>query len=339
MITVVGESLVDLIEDSPDDVVAHPGGSPANVAVALARLGQPTTLLTQLGADAHGRLLRAHLAGSGVRLDPASVPDLPSTSMARTRVGADGQAGYDFDISWRSFPDRALTDLGSASHCLHTGSLATVLEPGADDVLALVRDRRATTMISYDPNCRPSLMGDRTMARHRVEELVAVSDVVKVSLEDLAWLHPGRGYEDLGREWLELGAILVVVTRGDGGAWALTRCGAVQVDARPVQVVDTVGAGDAFTAGLLAALSERDLLGATRRTALGSAEHAAIAAVLRDATHVAAWTCGRRGADPPTRDELAAEWPTSGWPARTGPSGRSPTRSGVPWGVREGRIT
>ncbi|WP_446215453.1 carbohydrate kinase family protein [Micromonospora sp. IBHARD004] len=309
MITVVGESLVDLIEDPSGGAVAHPGGSPANVAVALARLGQPTTLLTQLGDDAHGRLLRAHLAGSGVRLDPASVPDLPHTSVARTRVGVDGQARYDFDIAWRSFPDRALAGVGSGSRCLHTGSLATVLEPGAGDVLALVRDRRATTMISYDPNCRPALMGDRTTARHRVEELVAVSDVVKVSLEDLAWLHPGRGYEELGRAWLELGAVLVVVTRGDGGAWAVNRGGAVQVDARPVRVVDTVGAGDAFTAGLLAALSERDLLGAARRTALGDVGRDTLAAVLAEAAHVAARTCARRGADPPTRAELAVDRP------------------------------
>ncbi|SCL33414.1 fructokinase [Micromonospora rhizosphaerae] len=305
MISVVGESLVDLIEDPSGEVIAHPGGSPANVAVALARLGQPTTLLTQHGDDAHGRLLRDHLAGSGVRLDPASVPDLPSTSVARSRVGADGQARYDFSIAWRSFPDR--TGVGTGSRCLHTGSLATVLQPGADDVLALVRERRATTMISYDPNCRPSLMGDRSTARHRVEELVAASDLVKVSLEDLAWLHPERGHQRVAREWLERGPVLVVVTRGDGGAWAVSRGGEVQVDARPVRVVDTVGAGDAFTAGLLAALSERDLLGAARRTALGAVGRDTVAAVLAEAAHVAALTCARRGADPPTRAELAAD--------------------------------
>lgn len=307
MITVVGECLVDLIEDPSGEVIAHPGGSPANVAVALARLGQPTTLLTQLGDDAHGRLLRAHLAGSGVRLDAASVPDLASTSVARTRVGADGQARYDFSIVWRSFPE--LSAVGLGSRCLHTGSLATVLGPGADDVLALVRDRRAGTMISYDPNCRPSLMGDRTTVRQRVEELVAASDVVKVSLEDLAWLHPGREHGQVGREWLDRGATLVVVTRGDGGAWAVTLRGAVQVDARPVQVVDTVGAGDAFTAGLLAALDQRDLLGVARRPVLRDVGPDTLAAVLAEAAHVAAVTCGRRGADPPTRAELAADQP------------------------------
>ncbi|MEU9739302.1 carbohydrate kinase [Micromonospora chersina] len=306
MITVVGESLVDLIEDPSGVAAAHPGGSPANVAVALGRLDQPATLLTQLGDDAYGRLLRAHLAGSGVRLDPASLSDLPATSVARTRVGADGQAGYDFDIDWRSFPQRALTDVGAGSDCLHTGSLATVLAPGADDVLALVQDRRATTMISYDPNCRPSLMGDPATVLRRVEELVAASDVVKVSREDLAWLHPGRAHERVGREWLERGAVLVVVTGGERGAWAATRHGEVRVDALPVRVVDTVGAGDAFTAGLLAALAQRDLLGAARRAALDAADPATIAGVLRHAARVAAWTCGRKGADPPTRAQLTA---------------------------------
>lgn len=304
MITVVGECLVDLIEDPSGEVIAHPGGSPANVAVALARLGQPTTLLTQLGDDAQGRLLRAHLARSGVRLDAASVPDLPTTSLARTLVGPDGQAGYDFRIAWRSFP--ALTGVGAGARCLHTGSLATVLGPGADDVLALVRARRATMMISYDPNCRPSLMGERSTVRRRVEDLVAMSDVVKVSLDDLAWLYPERAHASVGREWLNLGATLVVVTLGDGGAWAVTRRGEAHVDARPVHVVDTVGAGDAFTAGLLAALSERHLLGAARRAALRDVDRDTLTAVLATATHVAALTCGRRGADPPSQAELTA---------------------------------
>ncbi|SCL27043.1 fructokinase [Micromonospora pallida] len=317
MITVVGEALVDLIEDPPGEAVAHPGGSPANVAVALARLGLPTTLLTQLADDAYGRMLRTHLADNSVRLDPGSVPDLPSTSVARTKVDADGQAGYDFRIRWGSFPGVALTGAGVGDECLHTGSLGAILSPGADDVRALVHARRASTMISYDPNCRPSLMGDRSLTRSRVEDLVAASDIVKVSEEDLAWLHPGRRHEQVGREWLDLGARLVVVTRGRGGAWGVTRRGEVQVDARPVEVVDTVGAGDAFTAGLLAALSDLGLLGAARREALAVAGDGDIAIVLRRAADVATWTCRRRGADPPTRAELAAG-ESAGGPLRVG---------------------
>ncbi|MFR9777869.1 carbohydrate kinase family protein [Micromonospora sp. MS34] len=305
MITVVGESLVDLIEDPSGEPVAHPGGSPANVAVALARLGQPTTLLTQLGGDGYGALLRTQLASSGVRLDPASVPDLPRTSVARTQIGADGQARYDFAIDWPSFPHGSLSGVADGSECLHTGSLATVLEPGADDVLALVRERRAGTTISFDPNCRPSLARDAARARLRVTELVAVSDLVKVSREDLDWLHPGQPPDKVARRWLELGALLVVVTLGSAGALAITRQEERRVTAPQVAVVDTVGAGDAFTAGLLAALSERDLLGVARRPALRAAGPETLDAVLNEAARVAAWTCGRRGADPPTRAELA----------------------------------
>lgn len=307
MITVVGESLVDLIEDRSGEATAFPGGSPANVATALGRLGQPTTLLTQHGDDAYGRLLSDHLAGSGVRLDPASVLDLPSTSVARTTVGADGQARYDFSITWGSLPAGALRGAGASAQCLHTGSLAAFLPPGADDVLTLVHELRSDVMISFDPNCRPSLLGDRATVLRRVEELVEASDIVKVSQEDLAWLHPGRAHEKVGRDWLEMGPSLVVVTLGADGAWAVSRRGVVRVAAVPVRVVDTVGAGDAFTAGMLAALSQRGLVGAARRAALAAVDQETLAAVLTEAATVSALTCTRRGADPPTRDELTAQ--------------------------------
>ncbi len=297
------------MEDPSGEVTLFPGGSPANVALTLARLGQHATLLTQHGDDANGRLLRDHLTSNGVRLDPASVQNLPSTSVARTQVGPDGQARYDFDITWRSFLDRAPNSIGAQAQCLHTGSLATILQPGADDVLALVRDRRATTTISFDPNCRPSLMGNRITALRRVEELVATSDIVKVSREDLEWLHPGHGHDRVGREWLDLGASLVVVTLGGDGAWAATRRDVVQVAARQVRVVDTVGAGDAFTAGLLTALNRRNLLGATRLAALEAVDRNTVAAMLTEAADVAALTCARRGADPPTLAELTATAP------------------------------
>ncbi|PZG00759.1 carbohydrate kinase family protein [Micromonospora deserti] len=305
MITVVGETLVDLIEESPEKVAACPGGSPANVAVALARLGQSTTLLTQLGDDPHGRMLRANLDANGVRLDPGSVLDLPRTSVARTVLTPDGQAGYDFSIEWNAFGGAAIA-AGPGGECLHTGSLAAVLAPGADDVLTLVRRSRAATMVSFDPNCRPSLMGDPAAARARIETLVALSDVVKVSVEDLAWLCPGLRPEEAGRRWLELGATLVVVTRGARGAWAATRQRHVDVGAYPVEVVDTIGAGDSFTAGMLAALAEAGLLGAAGRAALAAADHVTLTAVVGQAARAAAWTCTRRGADPPSRAELDA---------------------------------
>jgi fructokinase len=304
VITVVGEALVDLIERAPGAVVARPGGSPANVAVALGRLGRATGLLTQVGADAYGRLLVEHFRTNGVRLDPGSLLDRPRTSVARTRLSPDGDAEYTFDVAWQSFAPPAVAAVAPDVTGLHTGSIAAVLEPGSGSVDALIAAAARTATISYDPNCRPSLMGDPRRVRRRVEHLVGVSDIVKVSIDDLAWLYPGRPYREIASGWLESGARLVVVTLGADGAWASTRHRDVRVGAVPVDVIDTVGAGDAFMAGLLYACGEAGLLGAGRRDALSAVGGAVLVDVLAFASRVAAITCARQGANPPTLAEL-----------------------------------
>jgi fructokinase len=300
VITVVGEALVDLIAGPPGGPVAHPGGSPANVAVALARLGEDVGLLTQVGDDPHGRLVLDFLGANGVRLAPGTLLDATPTSAAHTTLRLDGQADYTFDITWRGFE----STVDPTVDCLHTGSIATFLEPGAAHVAALLRAARATATVSYDPNCRPALMGDPDTAVRRVEGLVAVSDVVKVSQEDLAWLYPGRRHDEIGRAWLALGARLVVVTLGAEGAWGSTARSAVTVSPVPVRVVDTVGAGDAFTAGLLHACHAAGLLGAANRDRLGGVDVSVLAGMLAFASQVAGITCARRGADPPTLADL-----------------------------------
>jgi fructokinase len=302
--SVVGEALVDLIEDASGHPVAYPGGSPANVAVALARLGGSVRLLTQLSDDPYGRLLRAHLRDNNVQLAPGSLLEAPRTSTARTSLSSDGQARYAFDIAWQSFERPPSGWAEPAVACLHTGSLATALPPGADDVVAMTRAAHPTTMISFDPNCRPSIVGDVRSARVQVEAMVAASDIVKASLEDLAWLYPRRTHQDVGREWLERGCELVVFTMGGDGAWAGTRHREAAVAAVPVDVVDTVGAGDAFTAGLLSALDQVGLLDAARRADLGAIDNSTLLDVLAFAARVAATTCTRRGANPPLRADL-----------------------------------
>jgi fructokinase len=299
VITVVGEILVDLIEDPPGHPVAYPGGSPANVAVELARLGRPVQLLTQLSDDPYGQRLRTHLRDHNVELAPGSLLDCPRTSTARTSLSPDGQASYTFDIAWRSFAAAATGWADPAVACLHTGSLATMLAPGADDVAAIVRAARQTSMVSFDPNVRASLVDDVSSARRRVESLVAESDIVKASLEDLAWLYPGRPAQEVGRDWLARGGELVVITMGGEGAWACTAQREAAVGAYPVAVVDTVGAGDAFTAGLLCALDQAGLLGVAHRAGLGGIDDVALTEVLAFAARVAAAACGRRGANPP----------------------------------------
>ncbi|GAA4244436.1 carbohydrate kinase family protein [Dactylosporangium darangshiense] len=304
MITVVGEALVDLIERPPGTVVAHPGGSPANVAVALGRLGRPTSLLTQVGTDPYGRLLIEHFRDNGVRLAPGSLLDCPVTNVARTSLSPDGQAEYTFDVAWRAFAPPPVRQVEANSTCLHVGSIAAVLEPGSVSIDALINTASRTATISYDPNCRPSLMGNPARVRHRVEGLVAVSDIVKVSLDDLAWLYPGQQHSEVAKAWLDLGARLVVITLGADGAWGYTRHRATRIDAVAVDVIDTVGAGDAFMAGLIYACGEANLLGTHKRAELAAVDDAVLVDILQFASRIAAVTCGRRGADPPTLAEL-----------------------------------
>lgn len=300
MITVVGESVVDLVvPPGGGDPVAHPGGSPANVAVGLGRLGVPVRLLTSFGRDAYGEMLAEHLAAGSVVVAPESVRD-GATSVARAKVDALGVASYEFDIAW----DLDGAALSGDSLCLHTGSIAATLAPGASAVRSLVDEARGRMTVSYDPNCRPSLMGEPGVVRGRIESLVAVADVVKASEEDLAWLHPAREVAEVAADWLALGPSVVVVTLGAAGAYGVCRAGAVTVPGVPVAVADTVGAGDAYTSGLLDALYRRGLLG-TRD--LGAAlDRDVLGQLLGEASLVAALTCARHGADPPTAAELAA---------------------------------
>ncbi|MFE5329818.1 carbohydrate kinase [Embleya sp. NPDC056575] len=308
MITVVGESLVDLVRSDGGTPVARPGGSPANVAVGLGRLGAPVRLVTAFGRDTHGALLAEHLAASGVSVVPGSVHDGP-TGVARARVDGSGAASYDFDVTWDPGKTLPMTDCT----CLHTGSIAATLAPGASLVRSLVEHARARrrgrgrTTVSYDPNCRPALMGDPASARARIESLVALADIVKVSEEDLAWLHPSRDFADVAADWLGRGPAMVVVTLGTEGSYGLCRAGAVSVPAVPVTLVDTVGAGDAYTSGLLDALRRRGVLGTEDPAARLHPD--LLADVLAEASLISALTCARAGADPPTATEVAAFGP------------------------------
>lgn len=306
-VTVVGEALVDVIERPGSITPAeHPGGSPANVALTLARLGHDTHLLTRLGSDRRGARIAAHLADSGVRLVPGSMAD-GRTSTAVARVGADGAATYSFDVRWQ-LPD-PLPDLPAGTTCLHAGSIATLLAPGADQVARWCAAARPSATISYDPNLRPSLFGTVERVRPEVEQLVAGADVVKLSDEDAAWLAPGTDPEALGAGWLGTGQVssgpaLVVVTLGARGAVAFCAAGRVELEPVPVAVADTVGAGDAFSGALIDGLAGEDLLGADRREALCAITLRAAERVVAHAVRVAAITVSRPGADPPTRAEL-----------------------------------
>ncbi len=303
-VLVVGEALVDIVLRGAVPAGEHPGGSPANVALGLGRLGRQVSLLSRLGDDDRGERVRAHLASSGVQLAPGTLAP-GRTSTATARLDERGVASYEFELDWR-LPDAVELP---AARALHTGSIAAFLAPGGEAVLELVRRARGRLTVSYDPNARPVLMGNAGPARERVERFVAAADVVKVSDEDLAWLAPSSDPADVAQDWLALGPALVVVTRGGDGATGVCAAGRVDVPAPRIQVVDTVGAGDAFMAGLLDALARAGLLGAERSEALHGISTEALTVAARRAARVAAITCTRPGADPPTRAELVALYP------------------------------
>lgn len=304
---VIGEALVDVVRDPTGaELGRHPGGSPANVAIGLARLGNRAELLSWFGNDHDGGLVADHLRESDVTVVPGS-DGAERTSTATANLDASGVASYDFDLD----PQVPSVDLDAiAGHegfdVVHTGSIAAVLSPGAAVVEALLSRTRHRATISYDPNARPALMGDAEVALAKVLAYVSVSDVIKVSDEDLAWLRPGVDPLDIAGSWLMRGAGLVVVTRGEGGADAVTASGHVHVDSPPTDVVDTVGAGDSFMSGLLDALGSAGLLGASRREALRSVDEATVRSVLGHAARIASITCSRAGANPPWARELDA---------------------------------
>ncbi|MGW6247496.1 carbohydrate kinase family protein [Streptomyces roseolus] len=294
---VIGECVADIVRDAGAADVVHPGGSPANVAYGLARLGRATTLLTQLADDPSGRLIAGHLTGAGVRLALGGVP--ARTPSAVVSLDGRGRATYAFDIAWTLSAEEPPATPELVRH-VHLGSIAAVTDPGAATVLALAERLRATATVSYDPNVRPALMGEHGAAVARVERCVALADVVKASDEDLAWLHPGEPPAAVAARWLALGPSVVLVTRGGDGALAVTREHSAAAEAPPVAVVDTVGAGDSFMSAVLDALADRD------RAALAALGPDDLAGLLARAGAAAAVTVSRAGARPPDRAELDA---------------------------------
>lgn len=294
---VVGEALVDVVHRG-DRTDEHPGGSPANVAVGLGRLGRPVDLLTWFGSDDRGRRIAEHLRTSGVDVVPGS-ESAPRTSTATATLDPDGGARYDFDLTWHLPPTPVP---GPAPLVVHTGSIAAVLEPEGRRVRDLVDQVRAASTVTYDPNIRPSLMPGVERTAPIVESMVAMSDVVKVSQEDLDWLDAQP--LGLARRWARTGPALVVVTHGGEGATAFCRAGELSVSAPTVRVADTVGAGDSFMAGLVDGLWAAGMLGAGRRAELHRIDLTTVREVLERSARVAAITVSRPGADPPWLAEV-----------------------------------
>jgi len=306
---VAGESLVDIVVPAggaDEDRHEAVGGSCLNVAVGLARLDVPTTLFTRLGDDEHGHRILEHLEASGVTVAAGSSVAGVRTSTATATLDDQHAATYDFELDW----DLPVPELPDGTRGVHVGSLGTVLEPGRGAVLELVRRAAAAEVfISYDPNVRPSFLGDPEEAWRDVLGLAASATLVKLSDQDLRLLRPGAEEDEACRSLLEGARTeLVVLTRGGSGATAYAEGAVVPVAAPPTDVVDTVGAGDSFTAAVLAMLTDWDVVGGGEG-ALRALDDSRLALLLQGAVTAAAVTCSRRGANPPTREDLPAAWP------------------------------
>jgi fructokinase len=292
-IWVCGEVLIDILPSGP--VV---GGGPANTAKALARLGHDVHFIDGISSDAYGQSARSELLNDGVNLDLALVSDKPTCTATVTLDAAggasyefliDGTATFDFAASWLPDPYRYQPQV------LHIGTLVTVIEPGASALYDWAMQVAELAPIVFDPNIRPSVMPDRDLYEAAVEKWAALSAVIKVSDDDLAWLFPGQAIEDVANRWINDGAFLVVVTQGANGLMGYTSEGRVEVPGVEVDVVDTVGAGDTVGAIVVEAMLAHGLV-ELRGDLLRD--------ILTRAAAAAAITCSRKGAQPPYRHEL-----------------------------------
>jgi fructokinase len=300
----LGEALIDVVirDDTRSE---HVGGSPLNVACVITSLGRPALIGAWWGRDDHGKLIEDYAADHGVGVVPGS-DGAAKTSLAYARLNDAGSAEYEFDLSWEVPP---LPAPEAIAH-LHTGSLAATLEPGGTQVLEAVRAMSQVGTVSYDPNARPAIMESPDKSRGRVEELVALADVVKVSDEDLEWLYgKSTPVEEVMRQWLKLGPSLVIVTRGPWGIYVKLASARdmLVIDPLTTDVVDTVGAGDSFMGGLISGLLDADLLGSREaKGRLRSAGWDDIMPALHRATITSGLTVQRAGAYAPTHEEVAA---------------------------------
>jgi fructokinase len=307
MFVVCGEALMDLFggADTVQGVAldARIGGSPLNVAIGLARLAQPVGFFGALSTCFLGqRLLRA-LRDEGVDTAAVVRVDAPTT-LGLVGLDAQGVASYDFyghGGADRLLPLQALAQVPAAARAFHFGSCAMVVDPTAATLRALVEREHARSLIAYDPNIRLNVEPALQRWRDTLHWMLPRTHLLKLSAEDVALLFPGMPPQDLARAWLAQGVACVVLTQGRGGASAWRAGEQWQVAPVPAQVVDTVGAGDAFQAALLAGLAER---GACSEAGLRQLPAPALQQLLHFAASAAAITCARRGADPPRRGEL-----------------------------------
>jgi fructokinase len=294
---VVGEVLIDLLPDG-DKQKAVVGGGPANTAVALSKLGIKAQFINGISTDAYGSDCRQYLENAGVLLDYVNYSSKP-TCTATVTLDKEGSASYQFLIDDTSTFDYQLDQLPDAHKLapalLHIGTLVCAVEPCATTLHQWVSSFKQSVPIVFDPNIRPSVIADRNLYLKQVLRWVSLSSVVKLSLDDLNWLYPGKSVDDVANEFLGLGVKIVVVTLADAGIVAITKDEKVEVKAVKTKVVDTVGAGDTVGAILVEAIVKHGLEKLRGQLLIDTLNRAAEAAAI---------TISRAGANPPTQAEL-----------------------------------
>lgn len=305
MIVVCGEALIDLVPAGGDLWRALSGGGPANTAVALARLGTPTTMLARLSDDAFGAQLRKRFVDNKVDLRWAPAADEPTT-LAIVGLDEQGGARYTFHLEgtadWQWRESEIPSSFGGDVVAIQAGSMGLIGQPGGPLLEAMLVRERSRRVISIDPNVRPIMCSSVDEYRVIVERWLGVAHIVKVSADDLRWLYRDREPVDVARAWIGRGPLLVVLTEGPDGARAFDASGrSVAVPGVKVDVVDTIGAGDTFTAGLLHSLEQHGCLDVE---ALSRLEEAQLESALRYAAQASALACTRAGSDPPYAQDV-----------------------------------
>ena len=306
MILCCGEALIDMLPRTTtlgeDAYAPYAGGAIFNTAIALGRLGVPTGFFTGLSDDMMGDILRKTLSESGVDYSYCATLSRPTTvAFVKLVHGHATYAFYDEGTAGRMITEAELPVLGDDCEALHFGAISLIPEPCGSTYEALLQREHGKRVISLDPNIRPGFIKDKDAHMARIRRMAAMADIVKFSDEDLAWFGLEGDEDALARHWLHHGAKLVVVTRGAEGAVGYTPAHKVTVPSERVTVVDTVGAGDTFDAGVLASLKMQNLL---TKQQVGQLTEDQIAKVLALGAKAAAVTVSRAGANPPWAKEI-----------------------------------